>query len=549
MIQLNEKGLRDRAAWESAGYHLPHYNRQEMRERTQKAPFWIHFGAGNIFRAFQANVVQKLINDGFLDRGLIVAEGYDYEIIEKMNRPCDDYSILVTLKADGSVEKTVVGSVAESLILSSRDEGEFSRLKEIFRSNSLQMASFTITEKGYSLVNGRGELLPEVQEDFEEGPGAPRSYIGKVTALLYERFLDGQKPLAMVSMDNCSHNGDRLHAAVAAFAQAWCGRGVVRQEFETYVNDKGKVSFPWTMIDKITPRPDPTVEAILEQDGLAQASPVVTAKHTYVAPFVNAEETQYLVIEDSFPNGREPLEKGGFIFTDRQTVDKVEKMKVCTCLNPLHTALAVYGCLLGYERISEEMKDPVLRRLAERIGYEEGLPAAVHPGIIDPEKFLDEVLNVRIPNPFMPDTPQRIATDTSQKLAVRYGETIKVYMKSEALNTEDLKMIPLVFAGWLRYLTGISDEGKAFVLSPDPLLETICGYVKDMKPGEVRDAEERLHPILSDASIFGVNLYEAGLAGRTISYFEELMAGTGAVRRTLRKYVCEKVAMHGEGVV
>ena len=90
MIQLNEKGLRDRAAWESAGYHLPHYNRQEMRERTQKAPFWIHFGAGNIFRAFQANVVQKLINDGFLDRGLIVAEGYDYEIIEKMNRPCDD---------------------------------------------------------------------------------------------------------------------------------------------------------------------------------------------------------------------------------------------------------------------------------------------------------------------------------------------------------------------------------------------------------------------------------------------------------------------------
>ena len=75
--------------------------------------------------------------------------------------------------------------------------------------------------------------------------------------------------------------------------------------------------------------------------------PVSTSKNTYVAPFVNAEETEYLVIEDKFPNGRPALEKGGIIFTDKETVDKVERMKVCTCLNPLHTALAVYGCVLG----------------------------------------------------------------------------------------------------------------------------------------------------------------------------------------------------------
>ena len=31
-------------------------------------------------------------------------------------------------------------------------------------------------------------------------------------------------------------------------------------------------------------------------------------------------------------------------------------MKVCTCLNPLHTALAVYGCLLGYTKIGDEMR-------------------------------------------------------------------------------------------------------------------------------------------------------------------------------------------------
>ena len=79
-----------------------------------------------------------------------------------------------------------------------------------------------------------------------------------------------------------------------------------------------------------------------------------------MAPFVNAEEAEYLVIEDAFPNGRPGLEKTGVMFTTRDTVEKVERMKVCTCLNPLHTTLAVYGCLFGYTKISEEMKDSCL---------------------------------------------------------------------------------------------------------------------------------------------------------------------------------------------
>ena len=102
-MRLNEEGLKNRQEWESKGYTLPQYNRAEVAERTKRAPQWIHFGAGNIFRAFQANVVQNLLNKGVLDTGLIVAEGYDYEIIEKMNLPHDGYSILATFKSDGTV--------------------------------------------------------------------------------------------------------------------------------------------------------------------------------------------------------------------------------------------------------------------------------------------------------------------------------------------------------------------------------------------------------------------------------------------------------------
>ena len=535
-MKLTLEGLKDKDTWKEAGYILPEFDYEKVRNATMEAPTWIHFGAGNIFRAFQANVLQTILNKDGYAKGLIAVEGYDYEIIEKMYWPHDNLSILATLKADGTVTKTVVGSIVESLILDSSNREQYSRLKAIFATPSLQMASFTITEKGYQLVNGRGELLPDVASDFREGPQQPKSYLGKVVSLLYHRYQKGALPLAMVSMDNCSHNGDKLQDAVTAYASAWCEKGLAENNFLSYVNFSS-VSFPWTMIDKITPRPDDRVKAMLAADRIENLEQVITSKNTYVAPFVNAEECEYLVIEDDFPNGHPALEKGGIIFTDRMTVEKVEKMKVCTCLNPLHTSLAIFGCLLGYDLICEEMKDPQLEKLVEVVGYKEGLPVVVDPGIIRPRKFIDEVLQSRIPNPFMPDTPQRIATDTSQKLAIRFGETIKSYATDSKLQVLDLKIIPLVLAGWLRYLMGIDDDGKPFPLSPDPLLDTVCPRVSGYGLDQPVTDFEPLRPILADPHIMGVNLYEVGLADRVCDYFAQLCDGTGAVRRTLEMYL------------
>ena len=534
---LNNEGLKDRAAWEAAGYALPGFDREAVREKTLSSPRWIHFGAGNIFRAFQANVLQELLNSGEVDTGLLVAEGFDYEIIEKLNRKTDDLSILVTLKADGSVEKTVVGSIVGSYVLDRENTEDFDALKKVFSNPSLQMASFTITEKGYALAGPDGKTFPAIEQDFLAGPEKASSYLGKVVSLLYARFESGEKPIALVSMDNCSHNGDKVYAAVNGFASAWAKNGLVPEAFVKYVNDPEKVSYPWSMIDKITPRPNAVVTEILEKDGVEGLDLIETGKHTFLSEFVNAEEAQYLVIQDWFPNGKLPLDKAGIIYTDRETVDKIEKMKVCTCLNPVHTSLAVYGCLLGYDLIAAEMKDELLKKLAWRVGETEGLPVVVDPGIIRPEDFLHEVLTKRIPNPFMPDTPQRIATDTSQKLPIRFGETIKAYRAADPAKIDELVAVPLVYAGWLRYLLGIDDEGNAFDPSPDPMLDYAKEQMKDVHMGETDGLEEKIRPLLSNRTIFGVDLVEAGLADRVTAYLAEMLEGEGAVRKTLEKYL------------
>jgi fructuronate reductase len=426
---------------------------------------------------------------------------------------------------------------------------DFETLKGIFRAPSLRMASLTITEKAYNLYDPKGALLSDAAADCAKGPGGnqgpygdqgpgdaspPENYLAKIAALLYERFKAGRLPIALVSMDNCSRNGDKLFAGIKTFVEGWAASGRAEKGFAEYIRDRSRVSFPCTMIDKITPGPDQGVKALLEKDGFTDTK--IYTKNSSTAPFVNAEEPEYLVIEDDFPAGRPALEKAGILFASRETVDKVEKMKVCTCLNPLHTALAIFGCLLGYTRIFEEMKNPGLVKLVETIGYKEGLPVVADPGILSPKEFIDEVIKVRLPNPFMPDSPQRIASDSSQKIPIRFGETIKAYLADSALDIGNLRLIPLVLAAWVRYLMGVDDEGKPFAVSPDPLYAALAPALSGIALGQKGPFRSALEPILSDKRIFAVNLYEAGLGERVEKYFEELVAGPGAVAAVLKKY-------------
>jgi len=538
MFELKKKDISKQDLWQKANIVLPQFDIEKIENVTYQNPVWVHFGAGNIFRGYIAAIAQDLIERGELDRGIIAAELYDYEIIDRIYKPYDNLCLVVTSDAKGNLEKKVVASITEGLKCDKSFEADWQRLCRIFESSSLKLVTFTITEKGYNLFDLKGDYLPAVKEDIKNGPQSPKSSMGKVAALAYVRYKSGRKPVAYVSLDNCSKNGEKLQSSIVQIAKEWAKKGLVEEDFVEYLNDDSLVSFPWSMIDKIVPRPSERIKELLEKDGLENMDIICTSKNTYIAPFVNTEKAQYLVIEDSFPNGRPPLERAGVFMTDRKTVEDSERMKVQTCLNPLHTALAIFGCLLGYKTIYEEVKDEHLKRLIEKIGYDEGLKVVVDPKIINPREYIREVIEERLPNPYIPDTPQRIATDTSQKMPIRFGETIKAYTENSDLDVKSLKYIPLVIAGWLRYLMCIDDEGRVFDPSPDPLIDELKKHLEGIELGkEYEDLEERLRPILTNEVIFKVDLFKVDLAQRVVEYFKEMIQGTGAVRRTLQKYV------------
>ena len=545
-MKLNDifSGNYNAAEWEAKGYQLPKFDLKAVREKTAKEPTWVHFGGGNIFRAFPAAILNDALNTGKYDRGVIVAETFDFEVIDKAYAPYNNLSLCVNLCSDGSIEKKVIASVTEALKADPQFE-DWNRLVEIFKNPSLQMISFTITEKGYTYNEADLQTSPIPSEGGVTN--FPKLAMGKVCALLYERWKAGVDasplrgdgggyPLTVQSMDNCSHNGDKVKAGVFAYAERWVKDGLVPAAFLDYLKDEKKITFPWSMIDKITPRPHEKVKEMLAADGFDDNNYIETEKHTFTAPFVNAEEVQYLVIEDNYTNGRPPLDLGGALYTTRETVDKVETMKVTTCLNPLHTAMSIYGCMLGYTLISAEMADEDLRPFVQKLGYIEAMPVVVDPGVLNPYEFIGAVINRRLPNPFMPDAPQRIAMDTSQKLPIRFGETLKKYI-ARGLDKSNLVLIPLTLAGYARYLKGIKDDGTSFDCSPDPMLEELQAIVAPLEIGKANQDWSPLKKLYSRKDVFGLDLYEAGLGEQIEGMVKELFAGNGAVRNTLHKYV------------
>ena len=537
-MKLTLEGIKNTAAFQKAGILLPGYDVAAVSKKAKQAPRWAHFGIGNIFRIFIGGIADGLLEAGVLDRGLTCIETFDYDVVDKIYTPYDNLGLSVILHADGTRTYKVLGSMAEAVKAQSSDPAHWARLKEVFRSKELQLISFTITEKGYALAGSDGIYFPFIQSDIDNGPEKATSAMAVLTAMLYVRYQDSRAPIALVSMDNCSHNGDLLRHSVLTMAREWQKKGYVTEDFLTWLGDETQVSFPWTMIVKITPRPSDAIAADLETLGVEDMAPVITSKRTYIAPFINAEQPQYLVIEDRFPNGRPELEKGfGVYLADRATVNLSERMKVTACLNPVHSATGPVGVVLGEELYAKMLNtNPDMMKMARMVAYDEGLPMVEDPKILSPKAFTDELFTDRFPNEYLGDTNLRLATDTSQGVGVRFGETIKAYVKKYG-SAERLTAIPLGIAGWLRYMLGVDDMGNTYELAPDPMVPEIQAALSSVVFGNPASLTDQLHPILSNEKVFFIDLYKAGLGEKIEGMFREMIAGKGSTKATIHKYM------------
>lgn len=163
------------------------------------------------------------------------------------------------------------------------------------------------------------------------------------------------------------------------------------------------------------------------------------------------------------------------------------------------------------------------------------MPVVPDPGILSPVTFAKEVID-RFTNLYLGDTNLRLATDASQGLAVRFGETIKAYVEKDG-TAAALTAIPLGIAGYMRYLMGVDDFGNPYTLAPDPLAPEIHAALSTVKLGDPKTYTGQLKPYLSNRIIFGNDLYEAGLGEKIEKMFVQMIFSHGAARRTVEYYM------------
>ena len=340
----------------------------------------------------------------------------------------------------------------------------------------VKVVTLTVTEKGYTLDPGSGELdadHPDIRHDLENG-ARPLSTIGFLAAGLEARMQMGAAAPAILSCDNLPENGVRLRSAVLGFAAA------KNPALASWIADS--TAFPAPMVDRLVP-------AATEED-LARNAQVIGLRDE---GFVKTETFSQWVIEDDFRGPRPCWEAGGALVVPN--VEPYERAKL-RLLNGAHSAIAYLGSLAGFQYVHEAMGDPEFAGFIRRLMTEEISPVTPEPEGLDHRTYIDTLL-ARFANPALRHRTRQIAMDGSQKLPLRLLDTVR----SQLERGGPIDGLCLAVAAWMRYCLGRDEQGRQYEVD-DPLAPRIAKLSAAASP----DPGALVRAFLSLQEVFGADL-------------------------------------------
>jgi mannitol 2-dehydrogenase len=402
----------------------------------------VHLGLGGFHRAHMARYTHTLMQSrpdmlgwGIIGAGLLPND----KLMADSLQPQDNLYTLVE-RSFTQENVAVIGSLA-GVIFAGDDSAA---LLDAIDQPDIRIVSLTVTENGYCLNRATKQLDPAhrlIREDLAR-PERPRSAIGIIVEACRRRRDAGAAPFTALSCDNIQHNGTVLKEAVLALARL---RDPALAEWIA-----GSVSFPSTMVDRITPV---TIDAdrttLAERHGITDRWPVVCETFTQ------------WVIEDRFPSGRPAWEDVGAQFVDDVAPYEFMKLRL---LNASHLAVSGMGRLIGYHTIDEAMADPVMTRyMTALMDRETGPTLPPVPGI-DLAQYKATLIE-RFANTAIQDTVERVNTDAPLNVLV---DPIRDRLQTG----ESVDLLALALAAWLRRVRGEDETGEPIDIK-HPLAELL----------------------------------------------------------------------------
>ncbi|WP_406691031.1 mannitol dehydrogenase family protein [Saccharopolyspora sp. ID03-671] len=410
-----------------------------QHHRSLGAPGIVHLGLGNFHRAHQAVHTARALEHTEGPWAIVGVANSSAAVAQAMREQDMRYGVV-----EISPERTEVGVPAvHSDVLVAAQQPE--AVLDALAARETRIVTLTVTEKGYS-YSPRTQRLdlddPAVRADLDGG--APRTTVGRLARALQRRAATHAAPVAILSCDNLTGNGELTGRLVREFAEAL--PAPEREDLLSYL--RGSVSFPNGMVDRIVPATtDAYRAAVAERLGLRDEAPVP------------AEPFSMWVLEDHFAAGRPAWEHGGVTFTD--DVEPYELMKL-RLLNGTHSLIAYLGALEGCDLIAEATARPHIAEAARQVMRADYLPSLTMPSDIDFDDYAAQLFT-RWSNSALGHRTRQVGSDGSTKLAQRVPVPAALHLAAGRMPQH----LALCVAAYLRATTAPeTNEHTAAIVDP-----------------------------------------------------------------------------------
>jgi fructuronate reductase len=373
----------------------------------------VHLGLGNFFRSHPAVYTDQAVDAR--EWGIAAFAGRSSDLARRLSAQDGLYTLVV--RGPDTDDFSPVSSVA-----SAHAGDDDVAWRRCWRDPALAVVTLTITEFGY-----------------RDGRAAQRLVAG-----LAERRRVDAGPLAVMSCDNLIGNGTITAQMVLERAER------TDAGLADWVREQ--VSFPNTMVDRITPAPTPDlIDLVAAATGIHDDCPVVT------------EPFREWVIAGRFPAGRPDWASAGAVFASAVEPYELRKLRL---LNGAHSLLAYVGLERGRQTVAEAIADEHCRRLVQQWWDE------ASDGLTLPDSELRDYrarLLERWSNPRIAHQLTQIAADGSQKLPVRVLPVLRRQREHGQLPHAAI----VIIAAWIDYLRRL--RGNAVDAARDEVLSLVDG--------------------------------------------------------------------------
>lgn len=468
---------------------------REFTSKKERPIKVLQFGEGNFLRAFVDYMIDIANENSVFDGDIVMVKPIVSGNSDRFTMQESQYTVVLRGITEGRActlkrQITSVADMVDPYI-------NYDIYMEYALLASLRFVVSNTTEAG---------IVFDESDSFDACP--PKSYPGKLTKMLYERYVhfkgDLDCGLIVLPVELIDDNGTQLKNCVKRFADIW----KLDPQFLKWL-DEGCI-FCNTLVDRIvTGYPKDEAESLWKELGYKDEL------------LVTGEPFALWVIESNKAIDKEfPLEKAGLpvIFTDNQKPYKQRKVRI---LNGAHTSFALASYLSGNDYVLESMKDAVIYDFMCQTIYDEVIPTLSLPKT-ELTAFADSVIE-RFKNPYIHHSLLSISLNSVSKWRARcmpsFIKYIYVYGKLPRHLTFSISALAAFYTGdEIRdgVLIGHRGDKEYKIIDEEAVLKFFAEH--SGKP-----ALSLMNLFLSDKSFFGQDVAAVpGVLELSAQYLEDI---------------------------